>query len=163
MNNKCRFIMWSAANATKFAEDEEYWYDRERRKVDLTPEGTALVRDIAKPPEMDGVGLLEMYDFMERAIQVDRDYKLDRDYVVRDGEIVIVDEATGRISEGPPLESRHSSSDRSQRTSDDHDGHPHASQNHGAIFRQSLSQHRRHDWNRFHRRGGSSRKSTAWV
>ncbi len=49
---------------------------------------------------MDGVGLLEMYDFMERAIQVERDYKLDRDYVVRDGEIVIVDEATGRISEG---------------------------------------------------------------
>ena len=91
---------WSAKNATQFSEDEEYWYDRERRKVDLTPEGTALVRDIAKPPEMDGVGLLEMYDFMERAIQVERDYKLDRDYVVRDGEIVIVDEATGRISEG---------------------------------------------------------------
>lgn len=91
---------WSAVNAPKFEEDEEYWYDRERRKVDLTPEGTALVRDIAKPPEMDGVGLLEMYDFMERAIQVDRDYKLDRDYVVREGEIVIVDEATGRISEG---------------------------------------------------------------
>jgi preprotein translocase subunit SecA len=49
---------------------------------------------------MDGVGLLEMYDFMERAIQVFRDYKCDRDYVVREGEIVIVDEATGRISEG---------------------------------------------------------------
>jgi preprotein translocase subunit SecA len=92
--------MWSSVGATKFEEDEEYWYDRERRKVDLTPEGTALVRDITKPPEMDGVGLLEMYDFMERAIQVERDYKLDRDYVVRDGEIVIVDEATGRISEG---------------------------------------------------------------
>jgi preprotein translocase subunit SecA len=41
-----------------------------------------------------------MYDFMERAIQVARDYKLDRDYVVREGEVVIVDEATGRISEG---------------------------------------------------------------
>ena len=91
---------WSAKAAPRFVEEEHYWYDRERRKVDLTPGGTALVREIVKPQDLAGVGLLQMYDFLERAIQVDRDYKLDRDYVVRDGEIVIVDEATGRISEG---------------------------------------------------------------
>lgn len=91
---------WSAQNAPKFREDEEYWYDRERRTVDLTPEGTAKVRNIRKPQELAGVGLLEMYDFMERAIQVYRDYERNREYVVREGEIVIVDEATGRISEG---------------------------------------------------------------
>jgi preprotein translocase subunit SecA len=91
---------WSADASKRFTEEQHFWYDREKRRVDLTPEGTALVRDVAKPPELEGVGLLEMYDFMERAIQVDRDYKCDRDYVVRDGEIVIVDEATGRISEG---------------------------------------------------------------
>ncbi len=91
---------WSAKAALRFEEDRDYWYDREKRRVDLTPEGTALVRDTPKPYELAGVGLLEMYDFMERAIQVGRDYKRDRDYVVRKGEIVIVDEATGRISEG---------------------------------------------------------------
>jgi preprotein translocase subunit SecA len=91
---------WSAESAPQFEEDLHYWYDRERRKVDLTPEGTALVREIKKPRELAGLGLLQMYDFIERAIQVYRDYQGDRDYVVRDGEIVIVDEATGRISEG---------------------------------------------------------------
>ena len=91
---------WCADSAPQFEEEEHYWYDRERRKVDLTPEGTALVREIAKPSDLAGVGLLQIYDFIERAIQVFRDYKTDRDYVVRDGEIVIVDEATGRISEG---------------------------------------------------------------
>ncbi len=91
---------WSAIHAPSFNEDAEYWYDREKRKVDLTPTGTALVRALSKPPELAGVGLLEMYDFMERAIQVDRDFQLNRDYVIRDGEIVIVDEATGRIAEG---------------------------------------------------------------
>jgi len=91
---------WSADSAPQFEEDLHYWYDRERRKVDLTPEGTALVREIVKPRDLAGVGLLQMYDFVERSIQVFRDYKSDRDYVVRDGEIVIVDEATGRISEG---------------------------------------------------------------
>lgn len=91
---------WSAVNASQYAEDLHYWYDRERRSVDLTPEGTALVRAIAKPRKLDGVGLLEMYDFVERAIQVARDYQCDRDYVIRNDEIVIVDESTGRISEG---------------------------------------------------------------
>ena len=91
---------WSAQSVQHFVEEEHYWYDREKRRVDLTPDGTALVRDIAKPKGLAGVGLLEMYDFMERAIQVNRDYKRDREYVVRDGEIVIVDEGTGRISEG---------------------------------------------------------------
>ena len=91
---------WSAESARRFEEDVDFWYDKEKRRVDLSPEGTALVREIPKPPELVGVGLLEMYDFLERAIQVERDYKRDRDYVVRDGEIVIVDEATGRISEG---------------------------------------------------------------
>lgn len=91
---------WAAENTQHFEEDIEYWYDKEKRKVDLTPEGTARVRELPKPKILDGVGLPEMYDFMERAIQVARDYECNREYVVRDGEIVIVDEATGRISEG---------------------------------------------------------------
>lgn len=91
---------WSAEAVRHFEEDRDYWYDRERRQVDLTPEGMSLLRAVDKPAEMAGVGLPEMYDFMERAIQVHRDYKIDRDYVIRDGEIVIVDESTGRIAEG---------------------------------------------------------------
>lgn len=91
---------WCANNAPNFVEDDEYWYDKERRRVDLTPEGTAKVRALSKPNDLNGVGLPEMYDFVERAIQVHRDYECDREYVIRDGEVVIVDEATGRISEG---------------------------------------------------------------
>ena len=91
---------WTAKHTDQYVEDEHYWYDREKRSVDLTPAGTAMVRAISKPADLAGVGLLEMYDFVERAIQVARDFKIDRDYVIRDGEIVIVDESTGRIAEG---------------------------------------------------------------
>src|SRR5262249_51349640 len=38
--------------------------------------------------------------YMERAIRVRRDFHRDRHYVVRDGEVVIVEEFTGRIAEG---------------------------------------------------------------
>ena len=92
--------IWSAENAPVFEEDEHFWYDREKRTVDLTPDGTAKVRELKKTLDLAGTGLLEMYDFIERAIQVHRDYHCDREYVVRDDEVVIVDEATGRISEG---------------------------------------------------------------
>ncbi len=44
--------------------------------------------------------MLDLYEYTERAIRVHHDYHLDRQYVVRDGEIVIVDEFTGRLAEG---------------------------------------------------------------
>src|SRR5512136_1225742 len=44
--------------------------------------------------------MVNIYQYIERAILVDREYHFDRQYVVRDGEIVIVDEFTGRLSEG---------------------------------------------------------------
>ena len=44
--------------------------------------------------------MVDLYQYIERAIKVHREYHLDRQYVVRDGEIVIVDEFTGRLAEG---------------------------------------------------------------
>ena len=44
--------------------------------------------------------MVDIYEYIERAIMVDREFHLDRQYVVRDGEIVIVDEFTGRLAEG---------------------------------------------------------------
>jgi preprotein translocase subunit SecA len=51
------------------------------------------------------MGLVDLYQYIERAIKVHRDYHLDRQYVVKPGEkgtdeIVIVDENTGRLAEG---------------------------------------------------------------
>lgn len=91
---------WAAEVAPQFDEDTHYLYDREKRKVDLSTIGTAMLRELPKRPELEGFGLVHMYEFVERAIQVYRDYHRDREYVVRDGEVLIVDEATGRISHG---------------------------------------------------------------
>ena len=44
--------------------------------------------------------MFHIYRYVERAIKVEREFIFDRQYVVRDGEIVIVDEFTGRLSEG---------------------------------------------------------------
>jgi preprotein translocase subunit SecA len=91
---------WAASVAHQFVDDDDYEYDHEKKTAELTREGRQKVRMLAKPPEMDSIGMVEIYQYIERAIMVDREYHLDRQYVVRDGEIVIVDEFTGRLAEG---------------------------------------------------------------
>ncbi|MBN2217118.1 MAG: preprotein translocase subunit SecA [Pirellulales bacterium] len=91
---------WSAKMADEFVEDEDYEYDHDKRKAELTRAGRQKVRTLPKPQALDTVGMVNIYEYVERAIMVAREYTLDRQYVVRDGEIVIVDEFTGRLGEG---------------------------------------------------------------
>jgi preprotein translocase subunit SecA len=91
---------WSASVTDLFVEGEHYEYDEEKRKIELTLGGCQLARSLPKPEPVDGVPLLDIYHYVERALKVARDFHRDRNYVVRDDEIVIVDEFTGRLSEG---------------------------------------------------------------
>ncbi len=91
---------WSASVVKEFLEDEDYDYDHEKKTVEFTRQGRQKARVVLKPEAMDRVGMVNIYQYLERAILVEREYHLDRQYVVRDGEIVIVDEFTGRLAEG---------------------------------------------------------------
>ncbi len=91
---------WAARVADEFVEDDDYEWDHDKKKCELTREGRQKARQLPKPEAMDKVGMFHIYEYVERAIKVEREFHLDRQYVVRDGEIVIVDEFTGRMSEG---------------------------------------------------------------
>jgi preprotein translocase subunit SecA len=62
--------------------------------------GRHLARKLHKPDALGPVGLIDIYTYVERAIKVAREFQLDREFVIRDDEVVIVDEFTGRMSEG---------------------------------------------------------------
>lgn len=91
---------WAAGVASEFEEDEDYEYDYEKKTVELTRQGRQKARGLPKPELMAAVGMFHIYEYVERAIKVARDYIRDREYVIRDGEVVIVDEFTGRLAEG---------------------------------------------------------------
>ncbi len=91
---------WSADAVSQFVDDEHYEYDHEKRTAELTAEGRRLVRTLPRSGWVEQVGMLTLYDSIERALRADRSFVLDRHYVVRDDEIVIVDEFTGRLAEG---------------------------------------------------------------
>lgn len=96
---------WAAESVPHFVEDEHYEYEHDDKKVELTTSGRQLVRSLPKPEALGAMGLIDLYQYIERAIKVNRDFHLDRQYVVKPGdkgtdEIVIVDESTGRLAEG---------------------------------------------------------------
>ena len=91
---------WAAACADQFEEDRDYEYDLEKKKVELTLAGRHRARMVEKPDSLGPVGLIDIYTYVERAVKVAREFALDREYVVKDGEIVIVDEFTGRLADG---------------------------------------------------------------
>ncbi|WP_231954325.1 preprotein translocase subunit SecA [Pirellulimonas nuda] len=91
---------WAAEQQARFEENEHYDYDHKDKRVDLKLAGRRLVRETPKVGALDKLPLSTIYEYIERAIKVAREMQLDRHYVVRDGEIVIVDEFTGRLAEG---------------------------------------------------------------
>lgn len=91
---------WAAKVKGQFTEEEHYEYDHDDRQVELSLDGRKLVRALTKPEAMDRLPLSTIYEYVQRAIKVAREMFLDRHYVVRDDEIVIVDEFTGRMAEG---------------------------------------------------------------
>lgn len=91
---------WAAEHAPKFEIEEHFTLEEDSRKVELNGRGRALVRSLPRDELIRVVSLVDLYEFIERAVKVHRDFHLDRQYVVRDGEIVIVDEFTGRLAEG---------------------------------------------------------------
>jgi len=95
---------WGAEHAGQYELDEHFTIDDETKQYELTARGRSLVRALPKSDLVRTMGLVDLYEYTERAIKVAREFLLDRQYVVRQGkqgeEIVIVDEFTGRLAEG---------------------------------------------------------------
>ena len=80
--------------------EQDYTIEEKHRSVSLTTEGIAKLEK--------KLGVKNLYDpsnygqvhFVENALKAQAIYQRDREYVVRAGEVVIVDEFTGRLMEG---------------------------------------------------------------
>ncbi|MEC9093622.1 MAG: DEAD/DEAH box helicase [Planctomycetota bacterium] len=91
---------WSAEVSGQFEEEKHYEAKQKPREINLNEEGRKFLRSLDFPEALNLFGMLDIYEQVERAILVLREYQRDRHYVVRDDEIVIVDEFTGRMAEG---------------------------------------------------------------
>ena len=79
---------------------KDYKYDPLERKAELTAPGRRKVQAKAAHPSFVTLTVDGLYEYVERALRAQIAYLRDRDYVVHEGEVVIVDEFTGRMMPG---------------------------------------------------------------
>ncbi len=97
---KVALYRWSNEVSKKFQKNEHFEVDEKTRQVSLTRDGRRLVRKLPQPALLERTPTLDIYEQVEQAIFVEETYIRDRHYMIRDGEVVIVDEFTGRLAEG---------------------------------------------------------------
>ncbi len=81
-------------------ENEHYNIDEKRRSATLTDEGVNRIEQLLGIENIYEERGIRMVHHLEQALRARTLYKKDKDYVVKDGQVVIVDEFTGRMMEG---------------------------------------------------------------
>ncbi|MEG0296796.1 MAG: preprotein translocase subunit SecA [Clostridium sp.] len=91
-------------NVDKFVKtlelDEQYYEDEKLRGAYLTEDGVKKAEEYFNVENYAEVENLELHHLVMQSLKANYVMKLDKDYVVKDGKVLIVDEATGRIAFG---------------------------------------------------------------
>ena len=80
--------------------DGDYVVDEKARSATLTPSGVAKAEQFFKIENLNDSSNIEIAHHVNQAIRAHGIMKRDVDYVVKDGEVIIVDEFTGRLMFG---------------------------------------------------------------
>ena len=89
-----------AALVPRLKSETDYVLDEKDKAVTLSDQGIKEMEKMLHVDNIYEVGGLAMVHHLEQALKAETLFKRDRDYVVRDGEIIIVDEFTGRLMVG---------------------------------------------------------------
>lgn len=86
--------------ARKLVKDKDYTVDEKAKTAMLTEEGTHKVEEITGCGNLSDPENLELNQYINAALKAHAVFKKDIDYVVKDGQVTIVDEFTGRLMFG---------------------------------------------------------------
>ncbi len=88
------------AVAKALVKDEHFTVDEKDRVVLMTEEGIAKAEELFEVDNLYSLENSALSHHVDQALKANYLFEIDVDYVVKDGEVVIVDEFTGRLSEG---------------------------------------------------------------
>ena len=80
--------------------EEHYTVDEKQKNVTLTEAGVARMEELLGVDNLSDEANMELSHHVNQALKAQVLMKKDRDYVVKDGEVIIVDEFTGRLMFG---------------------------------------------------------------
>jgi preprotein translocase subunit SecA len=89
-----------AAIVRDLAEGKDYTIDEKQKAIQLTEEGIRAAEAALGLENLYAEGGMKYAHHLETAVRAKALFHKDKEYIVRDGEIVIVDEFTGRLQPG---------------------------------------------------------------
>jgi len=89
-----------AALVPRLKVEEDYVVDEKDRAVMITDEGIKKIERMLGIANVYDAATIELVHHLEEALKAHALFKKNKDYVVKDGEIIIVDEFTGRLMPG---------------------------------------------------------------
>src|SRR6056297_3163733 len=84
----------------KLVKDKDYELDEKNQLVNLTEEGVERVEKMLRIDNLYDDSNIRLNHQLKQALKAHTLMKKDKDYIVKDGEVKIVDEFTGRVMEG---------------------------------------------------------------
>jgi preprotein translocase subunit SecA len=84
----------------RLKEEEHYTKDEKARSVALTEAGVAAAEHLLKTENLYDPRNIELLHHVNQALKAHTLFKRDVDYIVKDGQVTIVDEFTGRLMPG---------------------------------------------------------------
>jgi len=83
-----------------FKKDTDYTLDEESKSVSLTEAGIAKGEDLLKVDNLYDPANIEILHHLNQALKAHTIFKRDTDYIVKNNQVIIVDEFTGRLMTG---------------------------------------------------------------
>ena len=94
-------LYFIAARVVKMLKEEEHFtIDEKTRSISLTDDGVSRIEKMFNIDNLYDTNHITLNHHIQNALRAEFIMKLDVDYVVQEGEIIIVDEFTGRLMQG---------------------------------------------------------------
>ena len=100
MGTKSSDTYKTAAKFAKGLSETEYEIDEKDKAIRLTEEGVAKAEKFFKVENLSDITNIELNHHINNALRAEYIMKRDNNYIIKDDEIIIVDEFTGRLMEG---------------------------------------------------------------
>ena len=84
----------------RLTRDQDYVIDEKARAATLSEEGVSRCEKLMQVENLYDPRCIELLHHITQALKAHALFKLDVDYIVKDGEVIIVDEFTGRLMPG---------------------------------------------------------------
>ncbi|MCR5788091.1 MAG: preprotein translocase subunit SecA [Bacilli bacterium] len=86
--------------AKKLKNEEDYTIDEKTKSVSLTEEGSKKVESLIHVKNLYDLDNAAFVHHLNQALKANYAFKIDVDYVIENGEVIIVDQFTGRLMHG---------------------------------------------------------------